>query len=315
MDGTFAMNRFLVRCRNIEIGDILFASSIARKLKERNQQCIVEYDINYLQPLELLENNPSIDKVYYKESRGLYDKIFDIMDGMHTLDPYKSAVSQFQQMAEIENYDDNFEVFTNTKLDYSIKKSMQELLKINYWDSGLVKVCYVMDWDRKSFLFTEEEYNRAEGGEDGTGYGSGKRNVNNIIKPLTDNQNIILFAIGIDAKDSKQFPSINSTSKFSFTASLIKNSDYVIGPEGCLTNMSSCIGTRTIITTDYIHQMFGPKGIRWQQEGGDLNNLESRKPFLGPLCYFPNGEHIHLDPYLNDREVGEKVLEIVTHGR
>ena len=35
MDGTFVMNRFLVKCKNIEIGDILFASSIAKKLKEK----------------------------------------------------------------------------------------------------------------------------------------------------------------------------------------------------------------------------------------------------------------------------------------
>ena len=51
--------------------------------------------------------------------------------------------------------------------------------------------------------------------------------------------------------------------------------------------MSSALGVPTIITTDYIHQMFGPKGIRWQQNGGDINNLETRTPFLGPLSYFP----------------------------
>ena len=55
--------------------------------------------------------------------------------------------------------------------------------------------------------------------------------------------------------------------------------------------MSSALGVPTIITTDYIHQMFGPKGIRWQQNGGDINNLETRTPFLGPLSYFPKGPH------------------------
>ena len=99
----------------------------------------------------------------------------------------------------------------------------------------------------------------------------------------------MLFALGLDDKISKRYPTINSTSKFTFTASLIKNCDFVIGAEGCLTNISSALGVKTIITTDYIHQMFGPKGpkgIKWQQEGGDLNNLESRKPFLGLVIIF-----------------------------
>lgn len=315
MGGTFAMNRFLVKCRNIEIGDILFASSIARKLKEQYSNCIVDYDINYLQPLELLQNNPYIDNVYFKESHGSYDDTFIIMEGFDTINPYKSAVSQFQQISNIKNFDDTFEIFTTKILDYSIKRSMYELVKINYWETNPIKVCYVMDWDRKSFLFTEDEYNRAEGGEDGTGYGTCRRNINDIIKPLINDPDIILFAIGIESKDSKNFPSINSSSKFTFTSSLIKNSDYVIGPEGCLTNMSSALGVKTIITTDYIHQMFGPKGIHWQQRGANTNELETRIPFLGPNRYFPDGGHIHLSPYLTDEEVGQTILKEMTHGR
>lgn len=315
MGGMCVMTKFLVKCRNIEIGDILFASSIAKKLKEQHLGCVVDYDINYLQPLELLQNNPYIDNVYFKENHGPYDDIFIIMEGFGTINPYKSAVSQFQQIANIKNFDDTFEIFTTNILDYSIKKSMHELVKINYWEDKPIKVCYVMDWDRKSFLFTEEEYSRASGGEDGTGYGTGRRKVNDIIKPLINNTEVILFAIGIESKDSKNFPSINSSSKFTFTASLIKNSDYVIGPEGCLTNMSSALGVKTIITTDYIHQMFGPKGIHWQQTGGNTNELETRIPFLGPNRYFPDECHIHLSPYLTDEEVGQTILEEITHGR
>ena len=309
----YAMTRFLIRCRNIEIGDILFASSIAKKLKEESPECSVDYDLNYLQPIELLQNNPHIDNVYYKENVGTYDEIFEIMSGNHTLNPYKSAVSQFQEMANIKNSDDTFEIFSNPTLDYSLKRSMSELVKIGEWDSSLVKVCYVMDWERKSFLFTEEEYERATGAEDGTGYGSGSRNIHDILKAMYHPE-MMLFAIGIDFKVAKAFPSINSTSKFSFTASLIKNSHYVVGPEGCLTNMSSALGIPTIITTDYIHQLFGPKGIRWKQSGGDESNLETRTPFLGPCEYFPNGNHVHLNPFLTDKEVGENILEIVSNG-
>jgi hypothetical protein len=164
-------------------------------------------------------------------------------------------------------------------------------------------------------LFTEEEYEKAEGVEDGSGYGSGKRNIYDIINPLEVNSDVLLLALGIEEKISKHYPEINSTNKFSFTASLIKNCDYVIGAEGCITNMSSAIGTKTIITTDYIHQMFGPKGINWLKQGRDFSNLEKRTPFLGPNVYFPNKGHVHLNPYLTDYEVGEEILEIVTNGR
>ena len=47
------------------IGDILFASSIAQKLKEQyGNDCIVDYCIGFPQPYKLLKNNPWIDNVY-----------------------------------------------------------------------------------------------------------------------------------------------------------------------------------------------------------------------------------------------------------
>lgn len=308
------MTRILIRCRNIHIGDILHASSVARKLKEKNPSSVVHYDINYLQPMELLYNNPHIDGVYYKEDDGNYDEVYELIKDREVLNPYKSSVSQFQKMCNIENFDDTFEIFTNEQLDYSIGRSMSELVNIDEWDSDLIKVGYQSDWDKKSFLFTEEEYYLASGGEDGTGYGSGSRNVFDIINCMEVSPRIMLFSLGLEEKIAKTYPCLNSTSKFTFTASLMKNCDYVIGAEGCLTNMASAIGTPTIITTDYIYQMFGPKGIRWQQAGGDLNKLEERKPFLGPNTYFPNQGHVELSPFLTDYEVGDEILRIVLNG-
>jgi len=311
------MTNILIRCRNIHIGDVIFCSSIAKKLKQKNPECVIHYDVNYLQPMELLINNPYIDGVYYKETGSIdYDVVYQIMnDDVSTLSPYESAVSQFQQMCGIEDYDDTFEVFTTPQLDYSIQRSMEELSSIGDWDEDLVKIGYQVDWDRKSFLFTEEEYNQAVGGEDGTGYGTGKRNVFDIINCMEVSPKVMLFALGVEDSISKNYPCLNSSSRFSFTASLMKNCDYVIGGEGCLTNISSALKTRTIITTDYIYQMFGPKGIRWQQDGGDLNNLETRTPYLGPRKYFPTDNHVHLNPFLSDSEVGEQILEIALDGR
>lgn len=297
MDGTLAMNRFLIKCENLDIGDVLFASSIAKKIKQENPPCEVDFNVNYLQTLELLSNNPYIDNVYYKNNGSDYTTTYLLNKSSHDLDVSTSVVSQYQQMCGIKSFDDTFEIFTNQTSDYAIESSMKELIEIDYWNSDIIKICYVMDWDRKGYLLDNSDDR------------PNTRNAHSITEPMKNNDKIMLFAIGIESRDSKNFPSINSSSKFSFTASLIKNSDYVIGPEGCLTNMSSALGVNTIITTDYIHYTYGPNGTKTDK------TKQYTEPFLGPLKYFPTGNHIHLDPYLSDREVGEEVLKIVTNGR
>ena len=297
MDGTLAMNKFLIKCENLDIGDVLFASSVAKKIKQENPPCEVDFNVNYLQTLELLNNNPYIDNVYYKNNGSDYTTTYLLNKSSHDLDVSTSVVSQYQQMCEIKSFDDTFEIFTNQTSDYAIESSMKELIEIDYWKSDIIKICYVMDWDRKGYLLNDSDDI------------PNTRNAHSITEPMKNNDKIMLFAIGIESRDSKNFPSINSSSKFSFTASLIKNSDYVIGPEGCLTNMSSALGVNTIITTDYIHYTYGPNGTKTDK------TKQYTEPFLGPLKYFPNGNHVHLDPYLSDRGVGEEVLKIVTHGR
>jgi hypothetical protein len=291
------MNRFLIKCENIDIGDVLFASSVAKKIKQENPPCEVDFTINYLQPLELLNNNPYIDNAYFKSSQGEYTKTYTINKSSHDLDLSTSVVSQYQQLCEIKSLNDTFEIFTNPIGDYSIECSMKELIEIDYWKSDMIKICYIMDWDRKSYILSNAS-NQPDA-----------RNTNSILEPLKADGGIMLFAIGIESRESKNFPSINSSNRFSFTASLIKNSDYVIGPEGCLTNLSSALGIKTIITTDYIHYTYGPDGTKTDK------SKKYTEPFLGPLKYFPNSEHTHLDPYLTDREVGNEILKIVTHGR
>ncbi len=293
----FVMNRFLIKCENIDIGDILFASSVAKKIKQENPPCEVDFDLNYLQTLELLDNNPYIDNVYYKSNSGEYTKSYILNKSSHELDVSTSVVSQYQRMCDIKSFDDTFEIFTNPISDYSIKCSMEGLVEINYWKSDMLKICYVMDWDRKGYLLNN------------LGEIQNNRNAHSITQPLVGNENIMLFAIGIESRESKNFPSINSSNKFSFTASLIKNSDYVIGPEGCLTNLSSALGIQTIITTDYINYTYGPNGTKTDK------TKKYKEPFLGPCKYFPTGNHTHLNPYLTDKEVGDQILEIISNGR
>lgn len=293
------MNKILIKCRNVDISDILFASSIAKKLKN-TQQCEVHFDINYLQPIELLNCNPYIDRVFFQDSDENYDEIFTLIPKNHELNNYESRPSQFQKMCNIKSFDDTFEIFTNEVLDYSITTSMGELINIGDWESDIIKVGYQMDWHKKSFLFTETQFTKSNIRKSSVKH----RDIFNIINRMETHKKIILFAVGIEDTISKRYPTLNSTSKFSFTASLIKNCDYVIGADGCLTNISSALGIPTIITTDRIYYNAIHKNLPTQTDA-----------FIGPCKYFPKSNHVHLNPFLTDEEVGSEILKIVTNGR
>ena len=95
-------------------------------------------------------NNPYIDGVFYKESADIqYDVVYNLIDTDFVIDPYISAVSQLQRLCNIKNFDDTFEIYTNPHLDYSIKKSIQELKNINELEDDVILVGYQVDWERK----------------------------------------------------------------------------------------------------------------------------------------------------------------------
>ena len=94
---------------------------------------------------------------------------------------------------------------------------------------------------------------------------------------------------------------LNTAATYSFTASLIKASDYFIGAEGGLANLAAGVGTKTIITGDFVHQLYGWNGV--------IKKI--KEPKLGPKFYFGENNHTTLDPYLTDSEVVEKIKELV----
>ena len=81
---------------------------------------------------------------------------------------------------------------------------------------------------------------------------------------------------------------------------MIKACDWFIGAEGGLANLASGVGTKTIITGDYVHQLYGWNGV--------IEN--NQEPKLGPKYYFPEG-HYTLDPYLTDEEVIKTIKDII----
>lgn len=276
--------KILIRCRTNRIRDIMFVSSVAKKLKQEIGVCELHFDVNFLQTLDLLNNNPYIDNVLYKESFEEYDKVYEINENTFINNVDISAVKSLQELCDIKNTDNHFEIYTNNVTDYSIRKSISELIETNTWNSDVLKVCYVMNWEQRSYSPVSSFKNN--------------RNISSILDKLYK-ENIMMLAIGLEETTSKKFPSINSCSRFSFTASMIKASDYVIGPEGCLTYMSASLGIPTIITTDFLYKKYGE----------DFNSL-----FLGPKCYYPNGKNTHLDHNLSDEEVADEILKIILNG-
>ena len=88
---------------------------------------------------------------------------------------------------------------------------------------------------------------------------------------------------------------------YSNTASIIKACDFMIGGESGLINLAAGVGTKTIITGDWVHQLYG-----WN---GCIKKI--KEPKLGPEFYFPNDGHISLDPFLTDKEVVTKMRSII----
>ena len=66
-----------------------------------------------------------------------------------------------------------------------------------------------------------------------------------------------------------------------------------------LSNLAAGVGTKTIITGDFVHQLYGPNGV--------LRKIE--EPKLGPKYYFPESGHVTLNPFLTDDEVAEQIIK------
>lgn len=288
------MNKILIKCIGF-IGDNLFASSIAKKLKEKYPgDCQVDILLTCHQPYELISLNHNIDNVYLEHPGDDYDEIYQLQPIHRKLTPCE----QFQQQCRIQNPTSDYWIETNHNLNEYVKHHFKS-------SQNKIKIAWLSNWEERSFLFTEEEYKR---GIDipNLGYGGKHRNINYIINELSQNSNYILIEVGKPAGTNQHNTNIETVSEYSLTASIIKNCDYFIGAEGGLCNLAAGVGTKTIITGDFIHQLYGWNGV--------IEKCE--KPKLGPKYYFTdddfnNNDHITLDPYLTDEQVINQINNII----
>lgn len=285
------MKSVLIECTGF-IGDVLMASSVAEKLKTEGQFEVVDYSIPVLQPLELLDNNPFIDNVYVSSDVDLLRESYDKVVRLPLVDQSKTPPFQFQEASGVNNPDSKYKIYTNSALDYSVKLQLDTIRS-----QGPV-IAWQSNWEEKSFGLTEDEYQKGINVPN-LGYGGRRRNIKHIISQV-GKYFPNLIEVGFPINTDVHSIGIMTTGYFSMTASIIKNCDYFIGAESGLCNLAAGVGTKTIITGDFVHQLYGWNGV--------IKKIQN--PKLGPEFYFENG-HKSLDPYLTDDEVINQIRRIV----
>lgn len=274
-------------------GDHLFANSIAEHLIKENQYDTVDYVVGFPQVIPFFERNPFVNKVIINEvssspsvpnNIGHYDRVFQLGPINRKVPP---AV-EMQLMCGVKNPSSRFYVNTNPDLDKLVQSEYNTEDKI---------VAIMNGWEEKTFLYTREQYARGVNIHP-VGYGGSRRNTKYIIEQIESRYPTIT----VGTTGVTQFSVEHDGPSLDLTASLLKYCEVFIGAEGGLANLAYAVGTNTILTSDFVHQLYGPNGI--------LQKLE--QPRLGPSYYeYDTGYHIDLDPYLSDEEVAQNMLNIL----
>lgn len=284
-------------------GDILFASSIAKKLKDENQFGIVDYLIGFPQMKRLMENNPYIDSVFVSErtspspvnsniSFSSYDKIVEL----RPLSFVEPPPIEFQKYAGVLNPDTYYTTYTEKEYDDFAKNDIN-----NRFGNDKKTIAIMRNWKPKTYLFTEEQY---EIGIDvpNLGYGGSHRDIEFVIDGLSKYFNIVY--VGVDSNVNQfdtQFIPDDVEGSLLYDCSIIKSCSAFIGAEGGLANLAAGAGVRTIITGDFVHQLYGPNGV--------LRKI--KEPKLGPKYYFPEFGHVTLNPYISDDQIINSIKELL----
>ena len=281
----------LVKCSGF-VGDHLFAAGIAQSTPYTDP---IDYCVEVHQVMGLFNNDPNIGNVIHvseltKEIEQQYDKVY-------TLPPVDQSFPPplyFKHFCQIHTNDGGYQIYTN--------KGMDDSARLQLPSNGKPNVAIQSNWDEKSFLFTKEQYKAGIDHPDQTGYGGARRDIDKIIKGLENDINPIFVGYPSYTPNHKDQPmgGIISSGIYAMTASIIKMCDYMIGGESGLINLAAGVGTRTIITGDFVHQLYGWNGV--------IKKIQN--PKLGPEFYFSDG-HVSLDPFLTDEEVIYSIKEII----
>ena len=278
-------------------GDIIFATSLAEKLKK--EYSTVDYLIGFPQVAQLVQNNPNIDNAFVSEYPGpkpycsidltKYGKVIEL----GALDYQVTPCEQYQRQAGLAEVSSEYKIFTTPEYD-AVAKQVIEELKATY---NKPVVALMTNWQPKTYLFTPEQY---EAGIDvpNLGYGGAHRDIQYIVDELQ--KHFTLYPIGVGDANQQQTIHLPDDDQKSllFEASVMKYCDAFIGTDGGLATIAAGVGTKTVITGDFNLQLYGWNGV--------LKKI--KQPRLGPREYFGD-PHVVLDPYLTDKEVANQIIK------
>jgi hypothetical protein len=291
------MSNALIICYGY-LGDHLFASSIAKKLIEEQQFDTVDYVVGFPQVIPLLNLNPYISNVFFDgnitpfpvTNRTGYAKVIQL----GPLSFVEPPCVEFQKVAGVRTPSPDFTVYTDPVIDEHIRCEFENTTE-------LPVVAIMGNWEPKTFRFTKEQYER---GIDvpNKGYGGSWRNTAFIIDRIKERFPNIEVGAPSNVTQFQTATALPTTTRSLLEeASILKHCDFFIGAEGGLANLAAGVGCKTILTSDFVHQLYGWNGV--------IRKIP--EPKLGPRYYFTDG-HIDLDPYLTDEEVVQEIITIIT---
>ena len=290
------------------MGDALFAASAARKLKEEDQFDIVDLATGLKQVEDLLACDEYVDNIIRVVDPTIiplhgvnidgYDAQFELTETNKLLPPPMQA----QMECGVRNPDTKFEITVDPEVVDAAKVVHPEPY-IAFMEMG--------SWCEKAFLFTEEQY--AEGVDvPYLGYGGRLRDIYGILERL-QGEGIKRVSVGLKAglkslqatkdlepRNHKEGDAYGCFHSILWDAAIIQNADYFIGAEGGLANIAAGVHTKTVLTSDFVHQLFGWNGV--------IKKIVN--PKLGPRSYWPEDGHIDLNPYLTNEAVATEMLAV-----
>ena len=272
------------------LGDILFSTSVARQLKREDKSLLIDYQIPLNAPYEILQLDNNINRIFIPNEEvdeSSYDKVFTLPPCTQEDPP----TIQYQKHCGVKDLDPSY----NVEVPHTAIEVVSAMMK-PHKQQGKKIVAWQGNWEEKSFRYTEEEYKR---GVDvpNLGYGGKRRDINFLISELS--RRYLLIKVGFDPGISQNQIGLLTTGIFTYTAAILSQCDYMVGGESGLINLAAGVGTKTIITGDYVHQLYGWNGV--------IRKL--KEPKLGPEFYFGGDKHKSLDPFLSDDEVVTEILK------
>lgn len=278
------------------MGDALFAASAARKLKEEGQFDIVDLATGLKQVEELLVHDEWIDniiRVIEPTIRPLFGYNMDGYDVQFELTETNKIVpppTQAQQECRVRNPDTKFEITVEPEVLHQVKEE---------YSAPYIAYMNVESWKEKAFRFTKLEYER---GVDVPylGYGGRLRNISGIIYRLRK-EGFKLAEVGLRAGiKSLQATETGIERGIVWDAAVIQNAEYFIGAEGGLANIAAAVHTPSVLTSEFVHQLYG--------YGGVIKKIVN--PKLGPRFYWPEDGHIDLNPYWDDKRIATEMIAV-----